>query len=112
MLFNSFNFVFFLIPVLIVFYIINKFGNVLTKNVFLLIVSYVFYGMFNVSFLAILAFVTIVNFVSIKVLLHPNFSKKKSIISIGIVLSLLPLVVFKYADFFLHNVLMMGGGGM
>lgn len=109
MLFNSFNFLFFLIPVLIGFYIINKYGNVLTKNIFLLIVSYVFYGMFNVSFLAILAFVTIVNYVSIKVLLHPIFSKKKATIAIGIILSLLPLVVFKYTDFFLNNVLMMGG---
>ena len=108
MLFNSFNFLFFLIPVLIGFYIINKYGNVLTKNIFLLIVSYVFYGMFNVSFLAILAFVTIVNYVSIKVLLHPIFSKKKATIAIGIILSLLPLVVFKYTDFFLNNVLMMG----
>lgn len=110
MLFNSFNFIFFFIPVLIGFYLIDKYGNVSAKNIFLLIVSYVFYGMFNVKFLAILAFVTIVNYVSIKVLLHPNFSKKKAIVTIGIVLSLLPLAVFKYTDFFLNNVLMIGGG--
>lgn len=78
MLFNSFNFLFFLIPVLIGFYIINKYGNVLTKNIFLLIVSYVFYGMFNVSFLAILAFVTIVNYVlALKCFYIRFFPRKK-----------------------------------
>ena len=109
MLFNSFNFVFFFIPALIGFYLINKAGNLTAKNLFLLIVSYIFYGMFNVNFLVILAFVTIVNFVSIKMLSRPTASKRFATVTVGIILSLLPLFVFKYTDFILNSVLMIGG---
>lgn len=103
MLFNNFNFLFFVLPVLVVFYAINSFLSVKTKNVFLLIVSYVFYGLFDYRFCGILLFVTIVNYITIRLLKEKN--KKKALLACSIVLSLLPLAFFKYINFILNDVL-------
>ena len=109
MLFNSFNFFFFIVPVLVGFYLINNWGGVKTKNLFLLAVSYIFYGLFDVRFTAILAFVTMVNYITILALSRLGTQNRKIILTVGIVCSLLPLAFFKYTYFFLNDVLMIEG---
>lgn len=110
MLFNCFNFFFFITPVLVAFYLINNcVGGVKAKNLFLLIISYIFYGLFDVRFITILAFVTIVNYVTILALSRSWSKSRKTILTIGIVCSLLPLAFFKYTYFFLNDVLMIEG---
>ena len=109
MLFNSFNFFFFIVPVLVGFYLINNWGGVKTKNLFLLAVSYIFYGLFDVRFTAILAFVTMVNYITILALSRLGTQNRKTILTVGIVCSLLPLAFFKYTYFFLNDVLMIEG---
>lgn len=103
MLFNDLKFILFFIPVLIIFYLLNMTKNKNLKNIFLLIASYVFYAMFDTKFLLVLLYVTMVNFLAIKKIMVSK--KPKVIITIGIVLSLLPLVFFKYTYFILNDLL-------
>lgn len=109
MLFNSYNFFFFITPVLLLFYLINNMGGVKAKNLFLLVVSYIFYGLFDARFTAILAYITVVNYVTILALSMLGSNNRKTILTIGIVCSLLPLAFFKYTYFFLNDVLMIEG---
>lgn len=98
MFFNSFIFVGFLISVLIILFaekMISKSVNL--RNVTLLIASYLFYGYFNIGFTFILAFVTLVNWIGGRVLLNNNTVHKKRVIACCVVLSLIPLVFFKYS---------------
>lgn len=84
-------------------------GGVKAKNLFLLVVSYIFYGLFDARFTAILAFITLVNYVTILALSRSGTRNRKTILTIGIVCSLLPLAFFKYTYFFLNDVLMIEG---
>lgn len=62
MLFNSFDFVFFFLIVGGVTQLLNRAHKLQARNVFLLLSSYIFYGTFNIYFLAILLFVTFVTY--------------------------------------------------
>lgn len=103
MLFNDLKFILFFIPVLIFFYLLNMFKNKDIKNIFLLIASYLFYALFDAKYILVLLYVTIVNFLAIKMILACK--NKKTIITIGILLSLLPLLIFKYTYFILNDIL-------
>lgn len=103
MLFNDLKFISFFIPVLIIFYLLNMTKNKNIKNMFLLAASYVFYAMFDAKFLLVLLYVTMVNFLAIKRMMGSKH--KKTIVTAGIVLSLLPLAFFKYTYFILNDLL-------
>lgn len=103
MLFNDLNFILFFVPVLVIFYLLNKTGNKIVKNIFLLTASYIFYAMFDAKFLLVLLYVTMVNFLTIKKMMVSE--ERKAIVTIGIVLSLLPLAFFKYTYFILNDLL-------
>lgn len=103
MLFNDLNFILFFVPVLAIFYLLNLTKNKIVKNIFLLTASYIFYAMFDAKFLLLLLYVTMVNFLAIKkMMVNKN---RKIIVTIGIVLSLLPLAFFKYTYFILNDLL-------
>lgn len=102
MLFNDLKFIYFFIPVLIIFHLLNLTKKEWVKNIFLLAVSYLFYGLFEAKFLFVLIYITIINYGTILLL---SKKKDKSILALGIILSLLPLVFFKYTYFLLNNVL-------
>lgn len=104
MFFNSFAFIgFFLIVVVLVF--ATKFFRkpLLWRNLILLITSYWFYGYFNIGFTLILAFVTAINFIGGNLLFKAKDTQRKSILAITTILSLLPLVFFKYAVFLVNS---------
>lgn len=103
MLFNDLKFILFFIPVLIIFYLLNMAKNKTLKNIFLLAASYIFYAMFDAKFLFVLLYVTMVNLIAIRKIMVSN--DKKTVVVIGIVLSLLPLVFFKYTYFILNDLL-------
>lgn len=103
MLFNSFNFVFFFFIVGSITLLLNYTHKLQMRNAFLLLSSYIFYGSFNICFLAILFFVTFVTYIG--GLCLNKVSNKKLLMSIVVILSLLPLVSFKYSYFLLHDVL-------
>lgn len=104
MFFNSFQFIGFFIIVLIAVFTTRLFGkSYIVRNTVLLIASYWFYGSFNIAFTLILLFVTIINYIGGNMLLKARDSKRKSIVAITTITSLLPLVFFKYALFFINS---------
>lgn len=109
MLFNSLNFIafFFIILLLLVIEQCTT-KRTAVRNTLLLIASYIFYGWFDIGFLFVLFYVTIVNFVIGKTLLKTTKNKKR-ILGVGIVLSLLPLLFYKYAAFITSNICMLLG---
>lgn len=104
MLFNSFSFIIFFAVV----YLILSIERYTTKrmairNLLLLGASYVFYGWFNVGFLLVLLYVTMVNFVTGGRLQRGGKHRKRTL-GIGVVLSLLPLLFYKYTEFIVSNI--------
>lgn len=100
MFFNSFIFVGFFLAVLGVLLIERLFGrNVVARNTTLLAASYFFYGYFNIGFTLILASVTLVNFFAGNLLISGRAKNQKGVVAISAILSLLPLVFYKYALF-------------
>ncbi|MDE7396337.1 MAG: MBOAT family protein, partial [Muribaculum sp.] len=73
--------------------------SVTVRNATLLFASYFFYGYFNVGFTFILAFVTLVNFLAGNTLISRRTKHPKCIVTMATVLSLLPLIFYKYALF-------------
>ena len=99
MVFNSFDFFGFYLGVLLILFL----GGMLThsvkvRNFTLLMASYFFYGLFNVGFLGILVFVTTVNYIA-GFYVARSEKLSKTAVSIATVLSLLPLIFFKYSLF-------------
>lgn len=109
MLFNSLNFIAFFFIVLL-FLVIEQYTTKRTaaRNTLLLIASYIFYGWFDIGFLLVLFYVTIVNFVTGRTLLKAT-KNKKTILGVGTMLSLLPLLFYKYAAFVTSNICMLLG---
>lgn len=98
MLFNSIDFVIFLISVVIVYYTIpaNKY-----RKLFLMAASYYFYACWNVAFLGLLVFDTVVAFGAGLMMESKEEPSRKKVIWPSIVLILTPLFCFKYLNFFL-----------
>ena len=103
MLFNDLKFIYFLIPVLLAFYPLNISKRADVKNLFLLIASYTFYGIFEPKFLWILLYITLINYIGIRILMKR--SKNNFVITNIVILSLLPLLFYKYTYFLLNDVL-------
>lgn len=121
MLFNSFNFIAFFFVVLLLL-VLEQFTTrrVAVRNALLLVASYVFYGWFNVGFLLILLYVTLVNYFTGYLLAKvkapdrqqttDDRQRTKLCLGIGVVLSLLPLLFYKYAAFIATNLHLLLGG--
>ncbi|WP_375239952.1 MBOAT family O-acyltransferase [Aurantibacter sp.] len=103
MLFNSFLFLTFL-PIVFILYwfVFNR--KLKTQNLFLLIVSYVFYGWWDYRFLTLILLSTVVDFYVAKALSKTEKQKKKKYLlylSLGVNLGLLGF--FKYCNFFIES---------
>lgn len=98
MIFNSFNFLV-LYPLLFLLYyaIPVKYKN--ARNAFLLTVSYALYISWKPVYALILLFVTLTTFGGAIAIEHYERSRKKIILTTCIVVSLLPLLFFKYFNF-------------
>lgn len=101
MLFNSIEFLCFLPIVFLLYWYV--FRRLQLQNLFIVVVSYVFYGWWNRTFLLLIAFTTICSFVS-GILIEREFEKRgklaKAYTSANIGVNLLVLGVYKYYDFF------------
>ena len=110
MLFNSFTFIgFFLVVLLLLVMEQLTTRRVAVRNALLLAASYVFYGWFNVGFLLILLYVTLINYVTGHLLTKVEAHRKRTL-GVGVVLSLLPLLFYKYAAFIATNLHLLLGG--
>jgi alginate O-acetyltransferase complex protein AlgI len=79
------------------------------KNVFLLTAGFIFYAWGGVSYLGLLVISTILNWCAgllMNKVSTPN--KQKTVLVAGILLNLLPLLLFKYTGFFIDNFNVLG----
>lgn len=104
MLFNSFEFAIFLPLIFLVYwFVVNK--NLKLQNLFIVIVSYLFYGWWDWRFLLLIAFTTAASYFS-GTLIDKYRDKRhaKAIAASNIVLNLVILGIFKYFNFFSDNI--------
>lgn len=103
MLFNSFEFAVFLPVVFFIYwFIVNR--NLRLQNLFVVGVSYLFYGWWDWRFLILIAFTTLCSYLS-GTLIEKYRDKRhaKAIAAANIVLNLSILCLFKYFNFFSEN---------
>ena len=102
MLFNSFEFAVFL-PVVFALYW-GVFRGVKQRNVFLVIVSYIFYGWWDWRFLSLIIFSSVVDFfVGFGLSKYKRTSARKSLLFVSIFVNIGFLAVFKYYNFFAES---------
>ena len=103
MLFNSFEFALFLpIVFLLYWFVFNK--RVKAQNLFLLLVSYVFYGWWDWRFLFLIAFSTCLDYgVGVQLGKTEDPRKRKAVFAISCLANLGFLGFFKYFNFFIDS---------
>lgn len=103
MLFNSIDFaVFFLVVYCLYWAVFSK--EVRARNLFLLVVSYVFYGWWDVRFLALMAFSSAVDFfVGQRMELVHDKTKRKFLLILSLLVNIGLLGFFKYFNFFIES---------
>jgi len=101
MLFNSFIFFILLGLVLPIFYFLR---SKTSKNAFLLLASYLFYGYWDWRFCLLLLISTLVDFyLGKKIFSETNKKKKKQLVFISLAVNLGILAFFKYFNFFIGS---------
>lgn len=103
MIFNSIDFAFFLPIVYILYwYVLNR--RLRIQNLFLLIVSLVFYGWWSKKFLLLIGVSTLIDyFVGIALSNEDSVKKRKLLLWISVIVNLGLLGFFKYYNFFVEN---------
>jgi alginate O-acetyltransferase complex protein AlgI len=108
-LFNSYEFIFVLLPLsfFVYFYLTSKKLLILAK-VWLIFVSLFFYGWWNIIYLPILIISILFNYTIAKIMteLDPSsggYFSKKLLLQLGVLLNIGLLLYFKYMDFFISN---------
>ena len=112
MLFNSHIFIFLFLPVtLFSFYQIGRWGYTRFALGFLVVASLLFYGWWNPVYLILIIVSAILNFNLGKCLTNKSFKPELHtlLLVLGISINLLFLGYFKYANFIVHNVNVLGG---
>lgn len=105
MIFNSIPFICFFVTVVFVLQLANRFtAKPFIRNILLLAASYYFYGSFSWTFLLLLLYVTALTYCFGIVLDKEGVTKRKSIITANIILTILPLLFYKYFEFLLSNI--------
>ena len=106
MLFNSYEFIFIFLPIVLFgFYLVRKTGQKTAIIAWLTISSFVFYGYWKVDFLLILILSIFCNYIVISLLMRQkeNNFLKLFLCIIGISFNLILLGYFKYKGFFIEN---------
>lgn len=103
MLFNSYSFLVFLPIVFILYWFVFSKSKV-TQNIFLLLISYVFYSFWDWRFSFLLAFSTLLDYTSGRIIFNTNDAFKKKIwMRISIFINIGLLCYFKYLNFFIDS---------
>lgn len=114
MLFNSYTFIFLFFPiVLFVYFRLGESRRSDWANVWLVIASLFFYGYWEVSFLPLLIGSILINYwISGGILSGKesgNVQRQKIFFGLGLTFNLGLLVWYKYMDFFIRNINLLGG---
>jgi alginate O-acetyltransferase complex protein AlgI len=108
MLFNSISFLFAFLPVVYVGFWLLKTKN--SRFIWLTLSSYIFYGMWNYKFCALMAFSTIVSYLAGLGLMHWEKPRvRKFFLVAPIAIDLLLLGFFKYFNFFAQTITTVSG---
>lgn len=101
MFFNSFEFLAFFIVVWLALFFSGRTGRQPAfSNALLLAASYFLYGSFRPEFLILLIYVTLVNyFGALLIAKCTDGKKRKRLVTLDVILSILPLFVYKYLGF-------------
>ena len=99
MLFNSFQFALFIVPVLAIYPFLDRRG----QNRFLLVASYVFYGSWDWRFLSLILASTVVDYFCGLRLAAPDTQHRRRYLVGSLVFNLGLLGVFKYFNFFMES---------
>ena len=107
MLFNSFEYLLFLPIVFLLYWFVFDYTlsrckhQLLLQNLFIVVVSYIFYGWWDWRFLILIAITTVLSFLSgIGIEKAPTQRSKKAVMIANIIVNLGILGVYKYYDFF------------
>lgn len=110
MLFNSLEYILFLPIVFLLYWFVfdhtikNNKQQLLWQNMFIVVVSYIFYGWWDWRFLILIAITTFLSFLSgIGIERFETKQKKKIVMIINIIINLGILGVYKYYDFFVKS---------
>lgn len=106
MLFNSYIFILFFLPVTILLYFtLNKFQKYTAAKIALIGMSLWFYAYFHIAYLAIIVISILFNYLISKQL-HPGKHSPKAskwLLFVGIIANIALIFYFKYFNFFLEN---------
>ncbi len=104
MLFNSFEYAIFLPVVFLLYWLV--FTRLKWQNLFLLAVSYLFYGWWDYRFLSLLVFSSVVDFLVARQMSRTEIPKfRKRLLIVSLVSNLGLLGVFKYYNFFIGELI-------
>lgn len=107
MIFTSFEFALFFLVLLV---LLRCIRNDSARRWILLLASYFFYGYWNAWYLLLMAAVTLWSWLcGLRIAAHPQQQKKRQWLTVGVVLSLSALAIFKYSGFFFANVSLLTG---
>lgn len=102
MLFNSYIFILFFLPLCLAgYFTLNHFKKYTFSQVFLLGMSLWFYGYFNLKYLWIITFSILFNYAIYKIL---SIKKSKTILITSLLVNIGLLLYFKYTDFFISSI--------
>lgn len=102
MLFNSLEYLIFLPVTFIIYWSLNKTLNI--QNLFILIVSYIFYGWWDKTFLLLIAFTTLCSYFSgILIEKSTQSPPKKTFLIANIIINIAILGIYKYYNFFIDS---------
>lgn len=103
MFFNSIDFAIFFPTVFFLYWLIFK-RNITARNIFLIIVSYIFYGWWDWRFLSLIIISSLIDFFAgSKIFKEENSVKRKGYLIISLVVNLGFLGFFKYFNFFVDS---------
>lgn len=103
MIFNSYMFIFLFLPLsLLGYFTLNRLRNSNIAKIYLIGMSFWFYGYFNPRYIWIMIFSISVNYIIGNALLNQS-NKKRLILVVGLFLNVGILFYFKYYDFFITN---------
>ena len=105
MIFNSFQFIWLFPLIFVIYWALSqfkssgKYGKRIT-NYFLLLVSYGLYAQWSIPYTFILFYVTLVTYLFARLIEYKQaYGRKKYIIWAGAILTIAPLLIFKYFNF-------------
>lgn len=117
MLFNSLEFIFIFLPIsFFIYFFLNGFFKPIVGKAWLVFASLFFYSWWNVAYLPLIVISMVTNYIIGQQLGKENYNtvklfgvfNKKIILIIGVTFNLVLLGFFKYANFFLENMNVLG----